>query len=262
MLKLSANLSMLFPHLPWPQRFAAARAAGFEAVEIQFPYEHTVAQLQDWLGQHQLKLVLINAPAGDLMQGGSGLAGTPGREAEFASGLQQCLDYARQLGVEAVNILPGRQATDCSHEQALATLHANLQLTAEQLARHHIRCTVEAINRFDMPGFLISTVQELQQLPSHPNLYWQIDLYHMARMDEALETLLATHWQRIGHLQFADYPGRGAPGSGTLDFDKLFKQISRLPYPFWSGAEYRDSDGIMSWLPPLLAKQPSGHPTT
>jgi len=77
-----------------------------------------------------------------------------------------------------------------------------------------------------------------------------------------LETLLATHWQRIGHLQFADYPGRGAPGSGTLDFDKLFKQISRLPYPFWSGAEYRDSDGIMSWLPPLLAKQPSGHPTT
>jgi hypothetical protein len=93
MLKLCANLSMLFSHLPWPQRFAAARAAGFAAVEIQFPYEHTVEQLQEWLSQHQLKLVLINA--GDLMQGGAGLAGTPGKEAEFASGLQQCLHYAR-----------------------------------------------------------------------------------------------------------------------------------------------------------------------
>ncbi|MBV8679937.1 MAG: TIM barrel protein [Aquitalea sp.] len=260
MLKLSANLSMLFSHLPWPQRFAAARAAGFEAVEIQFPYEHTVAQLQDWLNEHQLKLVLINAPAGDLMQGGSGLAGPPGKEAEFASGLQQCLHYATQLGVEAVNILPGRLAAGCKHAQALATLHANLLLAAGQLAQQHIRCTVEAINRFDMPGFLVSRVEELQQLPSHPNLYWQIDLYHMARMSEPLEALLATHWPRIGHLQFADCPGRGAPGSGALDFDKLFKQISSLPYPFWTGAEYRDSDGLMPWLPALLQMPPSELP--
>jgi hydroxypyruvate isomerase len=104
---------------------------------------------------------------------------------------------------------------------------------------------VEAINRHDMPGFLISTLDELQQLPDHPNLFWQIDLYHMARMGEALAALLAQHWQRIGHLQFADFPGRGAPGSGTLDFASLFSQIKALPYAFWSGAEYRDNNGDM-----------------
>lgn len=260
MLKLCANLSMLFSHLPWPQRFAAARAAGFSAVEIQFPYEHTVEQLQGWLSQHQLQLVLINAPAGDLMQGGSGLASTPGKEAEFASGLQQCLHYATQLGVEAVNILPGRLAAGCSRQQALDTLHANLQLAATALAAQQIRCTVEAINRHDMPGFLISTVDELQQLPDHPNLFWQVDLYHMARMGEPLAALLAQHWPRIGHLQFADFPGRGAPGSGTLDFAALFAQLASLPYAYWSGAEYRDTDGAVQWLQPLLAKQAMNGP--
>lgn len=255
MLKLSANLSMLFAHLPWPERFAAARAAGFDAVEIQFPYEHTVEQLQDWLSQHQLKLVLINAPAGDLMQGGSGLAGNPGKEAEFASGLQQCLHYATQLGVEAVNILPGRQAAGCSRQQALDTLYDNLQQAATMLGEQHIRCTVEAINRHDMPGFLISTVDELLQLPDHPKLFWQIDLYHMARMGEPLAALLEQHWPRIGHLQFADFPGRGAPGSGTLDFTALFAQLASLPYAYWSGAEYRDTDGAVQWLQPLLTKQ-------
>ena len=255
MLKLSANLSMLFSHRPWPERFAAARAAGFSAVEIQFPYEHTVAQLQDWLAQHQLKLVLINAPAGDLMQGGSGLASTPGKEAEFASGLQQCLHYATQLGVEAVNILPGRLAAGYSRTQALATLHANLHLAAGQLAQHGIRCTVEAINRHDMPDFLISTVAELQQLPAHPNLFWQIDLYHMARMEQPLASLLHQHWPRIGHLQFADFPGRGAPGSGTLDFNSLFSQIKDLPYAYWSGAEYRDNSGDVHWLAALQCQQ-------
>ena len=255
MLKLCANLSMLFSHLPWPQRFAAARAAGFDAVEIQFPYEHTVEQLQQWLGENQLKLVLINAPAGDLMQGGSGLASTPGKEEEFASGLQQCLHYATQLGVEAVNILPGRQAAGCSRQPALDTLHANLQLAATMLGEQHIRCTVEAINRHDMPGFLISTVDELLQLPDHPNLFWQIDLYHMASMGEPLAALLEQHWPRIGHLQFADFPGRGAPGSGTLDFASLFSQIKALPYTYWTGAEYRDSTGDMHWLTPCWTEQ-------
>jgi hydroxypyruvate isomerase len=95
----------------------------------------------------------------------------------------------------------------------------------------------------------------LQQLPDHPNLFWQIDLYHMASMGEALAPLLAQHWQRIGHLQFADYPGRGAPGSGTLDFASLFSQIKALPYAFWSGAEYRDNNGDMGWLASLPDQQ-------
>ena len=91
MLQFSANLSMLFTELPLVQRFHAARQAGFSAVEIQFPYELPVADLQRLLQDNQLKLVLINLPAGDLMRGGNGLACVPGREADFRLAVEQAL---------------------------------------------------------------------------------------------------------------------------------------------------------------------------
>lgn len=253
MLKLCANLSMLFSQKPMAERFAAARQAGFSAVEIQFPHDQPISFWQEQLSTHQLKLVLINVPAGDLMSGGPGLAGAPGKEDEFEHALESALRYGRELGVEAMNVLPGRLAEGADVGQALSTLRRNLLLAAERMAQAGIRCTVEAINRHDMPGFLISSLADLTSLPTHPNLYWQVDLYHMARMDEDLNAILEQHWQRIGHLQFADAPGRGAPGSGQLPFGQLFRQIASSPYPYWSGAEYRDASGDASWMASLPA---------
>ena len=109
MLKFSANLSLLFAERPLIERFAAARAAGFSAVEIQFPYELPVDVIRHELHTHALQLVLINVPAGDLMQGGDGLAGLPGREAMFRHAVTGALSYAKALQVPAVNVLAGRQ---------------------------------------------------------------------------------------------------------------------------------------------------------
>src|SRR5690606_33022223 len=106
--KLCANISLLYSEVPFLERFALAAADGFTAVEIQFPYDTPIADSQAQLREHQLRCVLINVPAGDLMQGGEGLASVPARKAEFSAALVECLAYARGLKVHCVNVLPGR----------------------------------------------------------------------------------------------------------------------------------------------------------
>lgn len=93
-MKIAANLSLLFTELPLIERILAARVAGFDGVEIQFPYEVPAIRLKDQLERAGLPLVLINLPAGDLMQGGPGLAAVPERQDAFDAALQEALNYA------------------------------------------------------------------------------------------------------------------------------------------------------------------------
>lgn len=255
MLRFTANLSLLFTDRPLIERFAAARAAGFEAVEIQFPYELAIGEIQAELERHALRLVLINVPAADLMQGGLGLAGIPGREPLFRRALEQALPYARQLGVRCVNVLAGRQPTDADLLSCLETLTRNVRLAAETFHEHDILTTLEAINTTDMPGFLISNIAQMQEIleaVAHPGLKMQFDCYHLAMMGEDLFAGLRENCDEIGHIQFADMPGRGAPGTGQIDYERLFRFISELPYHGWCGAEYRPgpegTEAGLGWL--------------
>lgn len=254
MLRFAANLSLLFTEVPLPQRPAAAKSAGFDQVEIQFPYELPLETWQQVFASTRQQLILINVPAGDLMQGGDGLACVPGREQAFATAVDQAIDYARGLQVAKVNILAGRVPQGIDREQARQTLIANLRMAVPKLAAAGIGSTIEAINPFDMPRFLLNTaadMQDVMQAVDHSSLSMQVDLYHMARMGEDLAQLLAQHWPQIGHIQFADVPGRGAPGTGKLPFAQLFHQISLLPYAGYCGAEYRpgpDTPASLGWL--------------
>lgn len=254
-MKIAANLSMLFTELPLRQRVQAASAAGFDGVEIQFPYEVPAISMKEALAFAGLPLLLINLPAGDLMSGGSGLAAVPARQAEFDAALQEALSYAAMVRPACVNVLPGRLADGVSREQALDCLAANLHKTAEAFAVLGIRVLVEAINPLDMPGFLINTPQHLDELlrtVDHPNLAAQYDLYHMARQE--LNVVAGIHLLdgRIGHVQFADYPGRGAPGSGQLAFAPLFAALADVGYAGWLGAEYKPgtpaTQDTLGWL--------------
>ncbi|MEL0027521.1 MAG: TIM barrel protein [Perlucidibaca sp.] len=241
MLRFTANLSLLFRELPLIERFAAARAAGFRAVEIQFPYELSIGEIRQELEQHELALVLINVPAGDLMQGGDGLACVPGREAQFERAVMQALPYVQQLGVRYVNVLAGRQPDGEELLQCLHTLTANTRFAAQVFQSLDVITTLEAINTFDMPRFLVSNIAQMQEIleaVDHPALKMQFDCYHMARMGEDVIAGLSENIGDIGHIQFADTPARGAPGTGDTDFDALFATISRLDYNGWCGAEY------------------------
>lgn len=253
-MKLAANLSLLFNELPLLERVRAAAVAGFAGVEIQFPYDIPAIGLKEALERAGLPLVLINLPAGDLMTGGPGLAGVPARQAEFDAALQEALSYAAMVRPQWVNVLPGRLAEGVERDQALACLTANLRRAAEAFAVLGIGVLCEAINPLDMPGFLISTPEQLDELlraVDHPNLHAQFDLYHMARQGLDIPAGIALLAGRIGHVQFADCPGRHEPGTGTLDFAAAIDALRAAGYGRWLAAEYRPQASTaagLAWL--------------
>ncbi len=254
-MKIAANLSLLFTELPLIDRVVAAAAAGFDGVEIQFPYELPALRLKEALEAAGMPLRLINLPAGDLMSGGAGLAAVPVRQAEFEAALQEALSYAAMARPALVNVLPGRLAEGVEPEKAKAFLIDNLRKAAEAFQRLGIGVVVEAINPLDMPGFLINTPAQLDELlkaVAHPNLAAQYDLYHMARQGLDIQAGIALLAGRIGHVQFADYPGRGAPGTGELHFAPLLKALRDSGYQGWLAAEYRPGEAgtqaSLGWL--------------
>ncbi len=263
-MKLCANISLLFNELELVQRFNAAHQHGFNAVEIQFPYECELPALVSAKNNNQLDLALINVGAGDLMAGGEGLAAVKNKRDEFKQALDQCLIYADALQVDCVNILPWRCHNKKHSGHYRDTLLENLDYAADQLHSIGVLATFEAINTIDMPATLIHSTQQMQAVladMNHNNLAMQYDIYHMARMDEPvaeqLQYLLNSEktQDRIGHIQFADTPERSQPGTGSLDFNGLFKTINNSPYQGWLGAEYKpttSSSDSLDWMEKLI----------
>ncbi|WP_207481259.1 hydroxypyruvate isomerase family protein [Arenibaculum pallidiluteum] len=253
-MRIAANLSMLFTERPLAGRFAAAAAAGFDAVEIQFPYDQPVDALRAAAEDAGLPLVLINLPAGDLAAGEVGLASLPSREAEFRAAVDLCLSYARPLGVRKVNVLAGRPP-DMGDARVMRTLAANLRAAGDRFGEAGIAVQVEAVNPIDVPGFLLTGLDHALQAiaaADHPNLHLQFDLYHMALTEPSLETAVRRAGPRIGHVQFADAPGRHEPGTGGLDFAAALRALGAARYDDVVSAEYRPvgrtEDGL-GWLP-------------
>jgi hydroxypyruvate isomerase len=256
MLNFTANLSLLFTEAALIDRFKAAKQAGFNAVEIQFPYELSAADIKDQLDEHDLKLVLFNVAAADLLQGGEGLACVPERRGQFKDALAQTVDYAQLLQPEVINVLPGRCLDNSRLEQYLEIFKENLGIAVDTFTPLGINTVFEAINTHDMPGFIIHSeaqMLDVLNLLNRPELLMQYDIYHMQMMGEKPEIFIAEHAGQIGHIQFADCPGRGQPGTGRIDFDRMFSVIERSGYSGWVGAEYKPVGTTMEsldWLTP------------
>jgi hydroxypyruvate isomerase len=254
MLRFSANLSLLFTELPLFRRFQAARQQGFDAVEIQFPYELSAEQILGYLQENDLKLVLFNVDADTLLQGGEGLAAVPEKQVQFKMAVRQALAYAELLKPEVINVLPGRCLNPNRQQEYWQTLISNLGHAAEVFGGIGVTTVFEAVNSQDMPGFMIDSSAKMLALLAevkHPNLRLQYDIYHMSRMQEDCETFIKQHIDEIGHIQFADCPGRGQPGTGNVDFDRLFGLIADSSYAGWVGAEYKPMGATaasLSWL--------------
>ncbi|HUM08905.1 MAG TPA: TIM barrel protein [Acidocella sp.] len=240
MLRFSANISTLFTALPVPARIAAAARAGFAAVEMQFPYELPAATLADAAGAAGVEFVLINIPAGDFAAGERGIACIPGREDEFLRGLRRAGDYADALGCPRVNCLAGNLPEGEAPERCWDVLVENLRLAADTLAVRGVQLLVEPLNRADNPRFILNGYADADALLTavgKDNLALQYDVYHARAGGEDVLEGLTRRIGRVGHIQFSDYPGRGAPGTGELDFPRLFRAIRHLPYAGWTGAE-------------------------
>lgn len=121
------------------------------------------------------------------------------------------------------------------------TLQSSLLYGSERLASIGVKGAFEAINTQMLPGFLIHGADQMRAfmgVVGHPNLWMQYDIYHMAVMGENQAATLERYAEHIGHIQFADSPGRGQPGTGALDFFQIFSTIRKSGYRGWIGAEY------------------------
>ncbi|GAA0531813.1 MULTISPECIES: hydroxypyruvate isomerase family protein [Pigmentiphaga] len=254
MIRFSANLSMLFLEVPELERPAAARRAGFDAVEVQFPYDHEAARWRDALHAAGVELALCNVPAGDLMAGGQGLAAVPGREAAFREAVAQAAKVAQVLRPRNVNVLAGCPGPEHDRERCLDTLAGNLAHAAQVLGDLGMGVVTEAVNTVDRPRYLIDTTRaalDVIDRAGHPNLRIQYDLYHMQIMEGDLIRSLRTHCARIGHIQFADTPGRHEPGTGEIHFPNVFAALDELPYDGFVGAEYVPTgrtEDTLAWM--------------
>jgi hydroxypyruvate isomerase len=238
----AANLTMLFTELPFMQRFAAARAAGFDAVEYLFPYAYPKNELAALLRVNGLQQVLHNLPAGDWEAGERGIACHPDRVREFRDGVARAVDYATALGCPQVNCLAGKMPAAVAREHAHATFVGNLAFAAAALKECGIRLLVEPINHFDIPDFFLTRTDQalaiLDEVGSD-NLFLQYDIYHAQRMEGELAATLQKHLARIGHIQLADNPGRHEPGTGEINYPWLFRHIDALGYRGTIGCEYK-----------------------
>ncbi|WP_089605984.1 hydroxypyruvate isomerase family protein [Acinetobacter piscicola] len=242
MTKLAVNLSMIFTEVPLIERFALAHSHGFHNIEIQFPYELSIDDIQSQLKLYDLHLCLINVPAGDLMQGGYGLAGIPGREIAFHQALERAIEYANALNIPSVNILAGKQPEDADLLPCLNTLANNLKLACHMLTDHGIQPLFEMINGTDMPRFLIQNIaqaQEMLEAVHHSALKMQFDCYHMAMMGEDVLSALKENIDWIGHIQFADCPGRHEPDTAQIDYPSIFSWLKQSTYSGYIAAEYK-----------------------
>jgi len=253
MIRLAANLTMLWNELEFLDRFAAAANAGFKGVEYLFPYAYSKEALAERLAQHKLSQVLHNLPAGDWAKGDRGNACDPARVGEFQDGVGRAIDYATALGCKQVNCLAGIAPAGVDVEKVHATFVANLRFAADALAAAGIRLLIEPINTYDIPGFFLSRTRQAFDIiddTGSTNLWLQYDIYHMQRMEGELAATIQANLARIAHLQLADNPGRNEPGTGEINYRFLFGFLEAIGYDGWIGCEYKPkatTDGGLGW---------------
>jgi hydroxypyruvate isomerase len=249
--KFAANLSLMFTEVDFLDRFAAARAQGFGAVEFLFPYAWPAQEIAARLRANGLQLVLHNLPAGDWAAGERGMACDPSRVGEFRDCVALAIDYACQLGVRQLHCLAGLLPDGITVPQAHACYVANLRYAAAALHAHGLDLLIEPINTYDMPGYFLNGSAQAAAIIAEcgaENLYLQYDLYHMQRMEGDLLEGIRRHFPLIGHMQLADVPGRHEPGTGNIDFPAIFALIDALGYAGWIGCEYHPLKATVAGL--------------
>jgi hydroxypyruvate isomerase len=253
----AANLTFLWTELPFLERFAAAREAGFSRVEYMFPYEHPAQDVRARLDAAGLEQVLFNLPAGDWAAGDRGIASDPGRTDEFRAGVDDALAYADTLAAPQLNCLAGLRLGGVEEAVQWSTLVDNVRHAARRLGSGGRRLVIEPVNTYDVPGFMLPTTSDALRLideVDEPNVLLQFDAYHVDRMEGDPVPRLAELLDRVGHVQIADNPGRHQPGTGAIDFAGLFAVLDDAGYPGAVGLEYvpvPDTAGSLGWMKEL-----------
>ncbi len=257
-MRFSVNVSILFKEVPFLERFARVAEAGFGAVEFWWPGNDVedldaVARAVRDAG---VSVALMNFSAGDMAAGDRGLAGDPDRSEEFRENVPVALELARSVGCRRMNILLGRELPGTEREEQLSLARENVGFAADEARASGIEVVVEAVNTFENGPYLLRTTGqavEFVRSVGRPNLRIQHDLYHMQRMEGNLVANLRQYMGVIGHVQIADLPGRGQPGTGEIHYAYVLAELEALGYSGYVGLEYNPTtettEESFAWLP-------------
>ena len=256
--RFAANLSLMYGEHAFLDRFGAAAADGFDAVEFLFPYEHAPRDIAAALQRHGLTQALFNLPPGDMAAGERGLAALPGREEEFAASLERALPYAQATGCRRLHVMAGIAVPGSDRAALHAAYVANLRRAAARVAPLGITLLIEPINTRDMPGYFLTRQTQAHEVLAEvgaANLKVQMDLYHCQITEGDLAAKLRAYVggadSRVGHLQVAGVPDRHEPDGGEVNYPFLFDLLDELGYTGFVGCEYRPRAGTsagLGWL--------------
>lgn len=249
MIRLAANLSMMFNEWPFMDRFRAARDAGFEAVEYLFPYEHPVEAIGAALQENGLTQALFNLPPGDWNAGDRGMAAIPARKDAFRASVALSLRYAAATGVKRLHVMSG--LADRADPAARAAYADSIRYACDHAGPAGIDILIEPINGRDMPGYFLGDFNFAADLIGElgrPNLRLQFDIYHRQIIHGDVLTGMKELFPLIGHVQIAAVPARHEPGSGELDDFRLLHELDGMGYAGFVGCEYRPAAGTLAGL--------------
>ncbi|GAB7030197.1 TIM barrel protein [Streptomyces platensis] len=271
--RFDVNLSILFTELPLLERPAAARAAGFTAVELWWPWvdapvpdEAELAALRTALTEAGTQLVGLNFYAGQLPGPDRGALSVPGVESQrFRANVPVAIEFARSLGCTTFNALYGNRIEGVSAAEQDALALENLTFAARAVGQVGGTLLIEALNAPESPKCpvvsapkAIEVIDAVNAATGLDNARFLMDLYHLSMNGEDLDEVIDRYTAQTAHVQIADNPGRGAPGTGELDLDGLLDRLTKAGYDGWVGLEYKPGDGpsagAFEWLPaPLRA---------
>jgi len=251
MLKLAANLSMMFNEVPFLDRFDAAAKAGFSAVEFLFPYDFPAVELKRRLDANGLTQALFNMPPGDWANGERGLASLPGRQQEFRDNVAIALEYAEILDCKLIHCMAGIPPAGTHPVTAAALFASNVAWAAELAHQAGRRLALEPINHRDMPGYHLNTMAQgaaVVDALGIDRVGLQFDIYHCQTTEGDVTKRMAALIDRIVHMQIADVPARNEPGTGEIGWEFVFRQIDALGYQGFVGCEYRPAGDTVAGL--------------
>lgn len=257
---VSANLSLLFTELPYLERFDAAAAAGFDEVESWWPFPvpdpsaREVDELLCAIDAAGVRLTGLNVFAGDMAAGERGIACLPGRAAELERTLPPLLRIAEETGCRGFNLLHGRLADDVERAAQEEHAVASYRLAAEAVSPIGGTVLVEPLARGLNGAYPLETAEDaltLIETVDRPELALLLDTFHLSMNGVDVPAAAAAHAGRIGHVQLADAPGRGEPGSGDLDLAAVGATLREAGYRGTVAAEYKPTEETaltLGWL--------------
>lgn len=234
--RFAANLTLMFQELPLLERFEAAAEAGFEGVEVLFPYDDATTEIVRRLQRADLPLVLINTPPPNWTGGDRGFAAVPELASRFRLDFRRTMRFAQRLRPEHIHIMSGVAEGPEAH----SVFVDNLRWACASAPNQSL--TIEPLNPSDMPGYFLTGYDQAADIldaVAAPNLSLQFDTYHAQMITGDVLGAWTAHASRTKHIQVGGTPGRVEPQHGDADHQAFFAAVDASGYSGFVSGEYR-----------------------